>query len=73
MKAYTVVQDGQNLRCIDLETGIPMASYKIKSGTVSSLVVTGDRVAVTYDKGGGKLVVYIYKLPNFSVSSTFTI
>jgi len=73
MKAYTVVQDGLNLRCVDLETGVPVSYYKINSGTVTSLVVTGDRVSVTYDKGGGKLVVYIYKLPNFSVSSTFTI
>ena len=73
MKSYTVVQDGQNLRCVDLDTGVPISYYKINAGNVTSLVVTGDRVSVTYDKGGGKLVVYIYKLPNFSVSSTFTI
>lgn len=68
---YTVILDGDMLRCIDTSTGAIVGSINIIGSLNSGPIVTGDRCTVViknYMGTQGK----VYKLPTFDVVTTFS-
>ncbi len=68
---YTVILDGDLLRCIDTSTGAIVGSINIIGDLNSGPIVTGDRCTVViknYMGTQGK----VYKLPTFDVVTTFS-
>lgn len=70
-KNYTVTLSGPNgLKCIDANTGVLQNSMRFVGDLISGPVVTGDRVTIVIKKGNTNFG-YVYKLPNFLLSTTF--
>jgi hypothetical protein len=68
---YTVIIDGQNIKCIDTSNGMTVGAMNIIGSVVSGPIVTDDRCTVVFDNYMGKKGM-IYKLPGFNVVSTFS-
>ena len=69
-KIYTVVSDGQTLRCIDAESGVPVNTHRLDGDIISGPIVTGDRATVVVKKGGINQGL-VFKIPALYVVSTF--
>lgn len=67
---YTVIVDGQNLKCIDTSNGSTLGGTNIVGEVVSGPIVTDDRCTVVFKNHMGRKGI-IYKLPNFSTVSGF--
>ena len=68
-KIYSVIFSKNKLQCVNTSNGSVVGSYTF-AGTISNgPIVTGDRCVVVFDSKKGK----IFKLPKFSVVTTFNI
>lgn len=68
---YTVILDGDILKCIDTSTGMTAGSINMVGTMNSGPIVTGDRCTVVikdYTGTHGK----VYKLPSFNIVTTFS-
>jgi hypothetical protein len=68
---YTVILDGEILKCIDTSSGMTMGTINITGELASGPIVTGNRCTVilkNYMGTQGK----VYKLPSFDVVTTFS-
>lgn len=70
-KLFTVVADGDVLKCIDAMTGIQHNTYRIRGTLVSGPIVTGDRVSFVIRRGNTNYGE-VLKLPSMMVTSTFS-
>jgi hypothetical protein len=71
-KIYTVVQDGDKLKCYDTQNGSIQGMLTYNGTVVNGPVVTGDRVTVVFDTPTGKMGK-VYTLPSFSQVTTFNV
>jgi hypothetical protein len=67
---YTVIVDGNLLRCVDTSNGSYVGSVNILGNVVSGPIVTGDRCTVVFEDYMGRKG-RVFKLPNFNNVSTF--
>ena len=68
---YTVILDGEILKCIDTSSGMTMGTINITGELASGPIVTGNRCTVilkNYMGTQGK----VYMLPSFDVVTTFS-
>ena len=68
---YTVVVNKTKLNCINTKNGSIVGSLSIKGTISSGPIVTDDRCVVTIKSDNGSSKGYIYKLPNFSIITSF--
>jgi len=66
-KIYSVIQDGNLLKCIDTSNGSILGSTNISSKICNNPIVTGNRCTVIFEGGRG----VVYKLPSFGITTTF--
>ena len=69
---YTVVAEGQLLKCIDTSNGSVVGSINFTGAIMQGPTVTGNRCTVVTDSYLGKMGT-TYELPMFSVVTTFTV
>jgi len=67
---YTVIVDGENLKCIDTSSGANVGSINITGSVVSGPVVIDDRCTVVFDSYMGRKGK-VFKLPSFNIVTTF--
>lgn len=68
---YTVIPDVGILRCIDTSNGMTVGSINIDGQIKSGPIITGDRCTVVISDHTGTHGK-VYKLPIFSVVTTFS-
>lgn len=71
-KVYTVIVDGDKLKCYDTQTGSIQSAYTFNGSVANGPIITGDRVTVVFETPTGK-VGRILSLPNFNQVSSFNI
>lgn len=71
-KVYTVVPDGDKLKCYDTTTGSTQGVYSFNGDIINGPVVTGDRVTVVFSTATGK-VAKVFTLPNFNQVTAFNV
>lgn len=71
-KVYSVIVDGDKLKCFDTSTGATQGIYVFSGSVCNGPVVTGDRATVVFETAVGKLAK-IFGLPSFNQISQFTI
>lgn len=67
---YTVIVDGENLKCIDTSCGANVGSINIVGSVISGPVVIDDRCTVVFDNYMGRKGK-VFKLPSFNVVTIF--
>lgn len=68
---YSVVVNKQKLNCINTKNGSILGSLNFTGEIASGPTVVENRCVVSYKLQSNKKNVVIYKLPNFSIVSTF--
>jgi hypothetical protein len=68
---YTVIPDGELLKCVDTSNGAILGSINIVGDIVSGPIVTGDRCTVIINNYMG-VQGKVFKLPSFNVVTTFS-
>jgi hypothetical protein len=68
---YSVIVNKQKLSCINTKNGSILGSLSFNGEVISGPIVTGDRCVVTFKSSSNKKTGSIYKLPKFSIVSTF--
>ena len=68
---YTVIPDGELLKCVDTSNGAILGSINIVGNIVSGPIVTGDRCTVIINNYMG-VQGKVFKLPSFNVVTTFS-
>jgi hypothetical protein len=68
---YTVILDGELLKCIDTSSGMVIGSMNIIGNLSSGPIVTGDRCTVVINNYTGTQG-RVFKLPSFEVVTTFS-
>jgi hypothetical protein len=68
-RMWTVVVQGDRLRCIDARTGSTQSTISLNGRVVSGPVVTGDYCTLTIESGTGRRS-NIYKLPDLNLQNT---
>lgn len=68
---YSVVANKQKLICINTKNGSSLGSLNFTGEVASGPTVVGDRCVVSYKFIENKKNIVIYKLPKFSIISTF--
>jgi hypothetical protein len=71
-KVYTVVVDGDKLKCYDTQTGSIQGMYTFNGSVLNGPIVTSDRATVVFDTPTGK-VGKVYSLPGFNQITSFNI
>lgn len=71
-KIYSVIADGDKLKCYDTSNGSLQGSSTFSGTVVNGPIVTEDRVTVVFDTPTGK-IGRIYKLPGFGSISSFSV
>lgn len=71
-KVYTVVIDGDKLKCYDTQTGSIQGALTFNGTVANGPIVTGDKVTVVFDTPTGKMG-RVYTLPNFNQVTAFNI
>jgi len=71
-KVYTVIPDGDKLKCYDTQTGSLVGTFNFCGDIVNGPIVTGDRVTMVFKTASGKMG-RILSLPNFNTVSTFSV
>ena len=67
---YTVIVDGENLKCIDTSSGANVNSINIVGSVVSGPIVTDDKCTVVFDSYMGRKGK-VFKIPSFNIVTTF--
>lgn len=67
---YTVIVDGENLKCIDTSNGNIHGSTNVLGKVIAGPIVTDDRCTVVFSDCGGRKGK-IFKLPSFNIVSVF--
>jgi hypothetical protein len=68
---YTVIPDGELLKCVDTSNGAILGSINIVGNIVSGPIVTGDRCTLVVNNYMG-IQGKVFKLPSFNVVTTFS-
>ncbi len=68
---YSVIANKNKINCINTKNGASIGSLSFSGTIASGPIVTGDRCVITYKTNSNTHKVVIYKLPNFSIVSTF--
>jgi hypothetical protein len=71
-KVFTVIVDGDRLKCYDTTTGSVQGIFSFNGSVVNGPVVTGDRATVVFETPNGR-VARVYSLPNFSQITAFNV
>jgi hypothetical protein len=71
-KIYTVVVDGDKLKCYDTMSGSIQGMYTFNGSVLNGPIVTSDRVTVVFDTPTGK-TGKVYSLPGFNQITSFNV
>lgn len=71
-KVYTVIPDGDKLKCIDTQTGSLINTYNFNGEVLNGPIVTGDRATIVLKTVSGK-IGKILSLPSFGLVSNFSV
>jgi hypothetical protein len=71
-KVYTVIHDGDKLKCYDTQSGSIAGYYAFEGDVINGPIVTGDRVTVVLRTSSGK-TGRIFSLPSFGSVSSFNV
>lgn len=71
-KVYTVIPDGDKLKCYDTAHGALVNTYNFNGEVINGPIVTGDRVTVVLKTESGKFGK-ILSLPSFGLVSNFSV
>lgn len=71
-KVYTVVPDGDKLKCYETQSGSIAGYYSFEGELLNGPIVTGDRVTVVIKTVSGK-TGRIFSLPSFGSISSFNV
>jgi hypothetical protein len=69
-EVYTVIVDGNDLKCIDTSNGMIVSVINILGDIVSGPIVTDDRCTIVFNDNGARRG-RVYKIPSFALSSSF--
>jgi hypothetical protein len=67
---YSVIVDGNLLKCIDTSNGVVLGAINILGEVVSGPIVTDDRCTIVFKNNCGRKG-NVFKLPSFNLSSSF--
>lgn len=67
---FTVIVDGNDLKCINTSNGMIVSSINILGNIISGPIVTDDRCTIVFNDNGARKG-RIFKIPSFSLSSSF--
>ena len=67
---YSVIIDGELLKCIDTANGTVLGTTNLIGSIVSGPIVTGDRCTMVFGSYMGNQG-RVFKLPSFNVVTTF--
>jgi hypothetical protein len=68
---FSVIINKNKLNCINTLNGSSLGSLSYSGSIMSGPIVTGDRCVVTYRTSNNNIKGVIYKLPTFSIITTF--